>query len=162
VVDKVDFQTVVDGLEESGDFKSHSELWEAVAASAWGRGLRGRRLTAAFFCTRARELGVVVKTPTGKRGRGNSKRSDKLKRHSRTYELLLVQFPLAYRSVVKAAQEGSLRAAIKAKCLDCSNFQREEIKYCQVVDCALYPIRPYQESSASKEYNEEETGAEAP
>lgn len=34
--------------------------------------------------------------------------------------------------------------AIKAKCLDCSSFQKEEISECSVKTCPLYAYRPYQ------------------
>lgn len=35
--------------------------------------------------------------------------------------------------------------AIRVKCLQCCGYQREEIKLCTVVVCALYPVRPYQD-----------------
>lgn len=35
--------------------------------------------------------------------------------------------------------------AIRVKCLQCVNYQREEIKLCGVVTCALHPVRPYQD-----------------
>ena len=31
--------------------------------------------------------------------------------------------------------------AIRAKCMDCSNFQNSEVKACTDVDCALWPYR---------------------
>ena len=36
------------------------------------------------------------------------------------------------------------RQAIKAKCLDCSAYQRLEVKNCTVTLCPLYKYRPYQ------------------
>lgn len=33
--------------------------------------------------------------------------------------------------------------ALKAKCFECCNGQREEIKHCPITDCALYNFRPY-------------------
>lgn len=32
-------------------------------------------------------------------------------------------------------------SAIRAKCMECSNFQHSEIRQCPVVDCALWPYR---------------------
>ena len=47
--------------------------------------------------------------------------------------------------------------AIRAKCLDCSCNQRDEIKYCPVDKCPLYPFRlgknPYLKK---REYTEEQ------
>lgn len=37
----------------------------------------------------------------------------------------------------------SPRAAIKAKCLDCCNFDREEVRNCAVEACPLHSFRPY-------------------
>jgi len=55
--------------------------------------------------------------------------------------------PFSYRQVTRKAMEGtSLRAAIKAKCLDCCCWQRAEIADCRVPNCALYPYRPYKVS----------------
>jgi len=31
--------------------------------------------------------------------------------------------------------------AIRMKCIDCSNHQLKEIRYCTVVNCSLYPFR---------------------
>lgn len=31
--------------------------------------------------------------------------------------------------------------AIRAKCLDCSNGSRSEVRYCPMTECALYPYR---------------------
>lgn len=36
-------------------------------------------------------------------------------------------------------------AAIRIKCMQCTNYQREEVTHCGVVTCALFAVRPYQE-----------------
>jgi len=41
----------------------------------------------------------------------------------------------------------SLRYSINAKCYDCSNFQREEIRNCPMKACGLWNVRPYQRDS---------------
>ena len=38
-------------------------------------------------------------------------------------------------------------AAIRIKCLQCTNYQREEITNCAVNTCALLQVRPYQVKS---------------
>ena len=49
--------------------------------------------------------------------------------------------------IIRRAFEGtsSPRQAIKAKCLDCSNYVRDEVKHCTVVLCPLDSYRPYQD-----------------
>lgn len=36
--------------------------------------------------------------------------------------------------------------ALKQKCLQCCGYQREEVKACTVITCALHPVRPYADS----------------
>ncbi len=43
-----------------------------------------------------------------------------------------------------AANPKSLRAAINAKCFDCSCRQRREVTLCTVNSCPLFKIRPWQ------------------
>lgn len=49
------------------------------------------------------------------------------------------------QGVIAAALNGtgSPRKAIKAKCLTCTNFSREEIEHCTVIICPLHAFRPY-------------------
>ena len=50
-----------------------------------------------------------------------------------------------YLAVTRKAYEGNSKAAaLKAKCLDCSCWQRVEITNCTVTTCPLWPYRPYQ------------------
>ena len=41
--------------------------------------------------------------------------------------------------------------ALKAKCLECSNYQRDEIRNCTVETCPLWVWRPFQTNSNSDE-----------
>jgi hypothetical protein len=54
--------------------------------------------------------------------------------------------PASARGTIQRAFDGtaSPRAAIRAQCLACSNFQRDEITACTVVLCALWSYRPFQ------------------
>ena len=48
-------------------------------------------------------------------------------------------------SVFERAYVGKSRsAAIKAKCLDCCCYQRNEVKLCTTVACPLWNYRPFQ------------------
>ena len=38
----------------------------------------------------------------------------------------------------------SRATAVKVKCLQCCNYDREEVRHCVVVTCALHNVRPYQ------------------
>jgi hypothetical protein len=54
--------------------------------------------------------------------------------------------PPAYKKVFLEVFVGakSFPKLLKAKCLDCTCYQREEITLCQVRLCPLWKYRPYQ------------------
>jgi hypothetical protein len=55
------------------------------------------------------------------------------------------QIPKAYRGIYDKAVRGrSLRAAVKAQCLECCCWQRKEVELCTDLGCPLYAVRPYQ------------------
>jgi len=73
--------------------------------------------------------------------------------------------PIKYRGQIERAmrKEGSPRQAIKAKCLDCSGFNRVEVANCTVILCPLHPWRPYQDEkgiSSTPEARGDELGDE--
>jgi hypothetical protein len=41
--------------------------------------------------------------------------------------------------------------AIRVKCLQCCGYQRDEIKACAVLTCALFPVRPYQDKTTDSD-----------
>lgn len=50
-------------------------------------------------------------------------------------------------TLAKALQgTASPRQAIKAQCLDCCAFDREEVRLCPAVTCALHAYRPFQQT----------------
>jgi len=50
----------------------------------------------------------------------------------------------AYRKNWDEAMKGKrLMACVKAKCLDCMNWDANEVKACPCVACPLYEVRPY-------------------
>jgi hypothetical protein len=65
----------------------------------------------------------------------------------------LSRTPISARGIVARAFAGkaSPRQAIKARCLQCSNYQRDEIKHCTVEGCALWTYRPYQDDAAEEQ-----------
>ena len=47
----------------------------------------------------------------------------------------------------KAVRGRSMRAATKAFCLECVQWQKEEVRLCTSLACPLYPYRSYKNSS---------------
>lgn len=67
----------------------------------------------------------------------------------------VAKVPERYRRIYTKALNGSLRAAITAKCLECCAWVRKEggkdnIKDCHITTCPLWPKRPYQLRSSIK------------
>jgi len=57
----------------------------------------------------------------------------------------LAAVPVSAEGIVRRAFEASAspRQAIKAKCLTCCNYDRNEIEHCTVHICPLWGYRPY-------------------
>lgn len=54
------------------------------------------------------------------------------------------QMPDIHLANYKKAMMGkSMKAAIKAFCLECIQWQKEEVRLCTDLGCPLYPYRPY-------------------
>lgn len=151
-IDKVEFQKVVSDLEGAQTFTNPSALWKAVEASEWAKGLKPRALTAAVAYSRARELGIVVKTAPGKRGLPSGPRvggvrvprSKKMEAFAVSFAEMRADTPKLYLPLIEKAEKGSLRACIKLKCLECSSWQSSEVRNCNIIGCSLYPVRPFQ------------------
>lgn len=63
----------------------------------------------------------------------------------------VAEIPQIYQQNYKTAISGkSKTAGIKAKCLDCTNWQRVEISDCPVETCPLWPYRPYKINSGAE------------
>ena len=151
VLDKAEFQKVVSDLEGSRSFNTQGELWEAVCATEWAKTREPRPLTSQVAYMRAKEMGIVVNTQRakafgGKRngfGGGSHRRSFASKVVPESVAKVRRRFPLTLAKTVDKMEQGSLKAAIKLNCMECSGFDKSEVKNCGIVGCPLYSFRPY-------------------
>ncbi len=61
----------------------------------------------------------------------------------------LKEMPPIYRTTYKKAVAGkSLRAAVNSFCAECTMWQREEVRLCTSLECAIWPYRPYKPGEA--------------
>lgn len=157
-INKAAFQQVVTQLEAEKEFGNPSELWAAVESTEWAKNLQPRPLTRQVAYIRAKELGIIYKTQPGKRGprvmteeqlarmregRGQRRsRSEKMGAFAESFEQMRKSFPAQFLPLIERAAKGSLRAALTLKCLECSAYQRNEVRQCEVFDCPLFPHRP--------------------
>jgi hypothetical protein len=54
------------------------------------------------------------------------------------------EFPKIALPLIAKVENGSMAAAVKLKCLDCSGWVKAEVRDCVIRECPLYPVRPYQ------------------
>lgn len=59
-------------------------------------------------------------------------------------ENVIKRLPESIKSVYKKAYSGSKANAVKAKCLECVCNSRELVRSCDIVECPLWTVRPYQ------------------
>lgn len=59
-------------------------------------------------------------------------------------EQRLSQIPKIYRAIYKSAMKGTSRkSAIHSFCLQCTGYEKEEVRLCTDLSCPLYEFRPY-------------------
>ena len=73
----------------------------------------------------------------------NIKTAEALKRQQKI-ERKIKDIPRMYRKIYEKAVTGSSKpAAVKAFCLECVCWQKNEIINCTAVTCPLYAVRPF-------------------
>ena len=70
-----------------------------------------------------------------------------LKLSSDHYEKILSNIPETMQRPFKSSYLGKkcFPDIIKAKCLDCSGYERQEVKNCTVTSCPIWRFRPYKD-----------------
>lgn len=149
-IDKAEFQAVVTELEGRKVFPNRTELWEAVADTAWANTRIPRPLTAQVALLKAEELGIEIKTVKGKKGKSKGcgpVSSGGRKKKVFSVDNLRKGIPLEERSslekTLNRAANGSLKARVKLMCMDCTNWQKKEVAICENTACPLHDVRPY-------------------
>ena len=62
---------------------------------------------------------------------------------------VLDEVPVSYRGTFERAYAGKSRnAAIRAFCLRCVGYLRNEVRDCTCYGCPLHPYRPYQQDES--------------
>lgn len=155
-IDKNELVTVINQCEALQSYPTRGKLFEAVAKSYTE--IYKVSVSPAFVYLKTKEWAIPMTTPLGKKGRAagcphpvlsgpRQSRADKLSNDSVKLEALTSLgkiIPERFLPVFKKLKAGSLTAAIKLKCLDCSDYQSIEVKNCECRECSLWVIRPYQ------------------
>lgn len=164
-VDRAKLVKAVRQAEENGPLKNLDALWKA-ACEIYNKLSPPKEISYSVVMLRAKEWGIETVTKPGKKGRQSgvplseeqklamqAGRGARKPRAEKFAEDLVLQdgfkqlrqtTPERWRPLVnKLSQQGSMRAAVALKCLDCTAFQPVEIKLCTCTSCPLYAFRPY-------------------
>jgi hypothetical protein len=156
VIHKNELQNIIKSVEAEHKPATRSKLWELVAQTEYAKTREPRPLTAQVAMIKANELGIEITTPKGERGRKAGqglpeKAREALrgprKRKTVAPEVVAKQkkmFAASLHPAVDKAASGSLRAAVKLMCVDCSGGCKKEVALCQIKTCPLWAFRPYQ------------------
>lgn len=168
-VDIPGIQELIKLAEEKHTYSGLSNLFTDVARMYKEQNLlNAEKMTPAIVGLRVKKNKLIHVTKVGKRGRekgsgpvsagrevyvlspANKEHIKKLRSYivnegfSRSGERSSPRHKQSIR-LVDRIEKGSLRAAINLKCLECTNFQTQEIKDCQCKDtCPLWSLRSYQ------------------
>lgn len=154
-VDKIELENCISSLESSRTFNNRGELWKAVQETEFAKNCHPRPLTSQVAMLLSEKFHIQLKTPKGKKGRSiGSGMPLNIHKKRRSRELSEEQIKNLINIIPKDKREsceglinkvakGSVKALIQLKCLDCSNWQREEVRGCRVTNCPLHVVRPY-------------------
>ncbi len=161
-------------VSKKTQFTKRQPLWEAVAL-AYASQKQLASVSPVWVYLRVEELGLKVKTPKGKKGRvaGSSPvigerttRGEKFAKDNgavaffaRMEGIIKKEQKGRFLPLLEKARGGSVKALVKLKCLDCANWQTNEVKHCQCLDCPLLIIRPYQTTKEEVEDGDSEVCA---
>lgn len=142
-------KTCIEEVEAAGPLANLSALYLQVSELMVSRG--ETNINPQLVMLRINKLTLPVKTQKGKRGRQPGQQVDvgfiptrkRRVMQEEIYEALKSSTPKKYQGVVEKARTGSLKAVLRLKCLECGDYQQEEIRHCGITSCPLYSIRPF-------------------
>ena len=145
--------SVISELESKSEFTNVSALCEAVCATEWAKNLKnsaGNAVTLQPQTVRNRieMFAIAIKTKPGKRGnpgvagqtRERKPRSEKFAANDLVTQGLAAirtNTPHGHKKLVDKIAAGSLKAAVRLKCLDCVNYEQSLIGDRSCLGCPL-------------------------
>lgn len=148
-IDKDQFQAALTELEAKQTFANRSLLWTALAETPYAKSTQPRPLSPQVAMLKADELGLTIVTPKGRKGLpvgtkvpNNTVRRSKVAADDVKDALVGAAGKKLEKLALRAAG-GSMKAAIKLKCIDCCCGDKKEITNCTIKECSLWNFRPY-------------------
>lgn len=165
-VDRKKMEAAINKAEENGPLSNHNALWNAAADIYNSTAGIPQSVSFSVVGSRAKEWGLLekIKTKAGKRGRqgplspeqkeamqkaraeggGRKPRAEKLKAFAKDFEELRSVTPVQFHGDIEKMIAGSMSAAVRRKCMDCSENKSLDVKLCTVGGrCPLFAFRPH-------------------
>jgi hypothetical protein len=173
IVDRSLLEVSLREVERNGPLSNLSELWRQTCCHYNEQLSKLAQLpnhppiqfiTPSVVLLRTKEWKIQILTVAGKKGRPSNKTNlptkkkgkvERLKSYKSNFAKMRRMMPRKFHKFINRAEAGSIKEAVRTKCLDCSHFEKKEITNCKVSGCPLFPYRPYQGSS--KEPTENKT-----
>ena len=162
-VDRKALKASILAVESNGPKSNRTALYEEVANHYNAAVNPAKFLTHSVVGLRIKEWKLTVETPVGKRGRsamtedqkaamaagrGNRRgRGEKFAANNAIVSSLNEMeknTPERFLPIVEKIKAGSMSAAVRLHCLECSGFVTSEVRNCVCTSCALFAFRPYQ------------------
>jgi hypothetical protein len=158
-IDKSLVEKIATDLEAKGPLPNRSKLYEAIVVELV-KNHGYKPFSATVIYQRNKEWKIEFKTPVGVRGQhlaggnieaikkwresGGESNQRKVGDSTQLIKHWTKEEKGKYLKLAKSIKRGSLKAAVKLKCLECANYDKKEIADCLCKDCPLFPVRPFQ------------------
>lgn len=150
IIEKAGLEEQIKQAEAANTFVNQSRLFEFLCSSPWAATIKDSlgkpfQVKPVNIYQKVIQYNIPMKTPKGKKGgvktvgagvvRGKKDRSaNRLP--------LLQSTPEEFKPLAAKVSGGSMKAAIRLKCLECCCWQRKEANECQIKTCALWSFLP--------------------
>jgi len=161
-VDRALLLSSIKKAEASGPLGNRSLLHDEVA-KVYNAGHPPREITSSVVMLRINQWNLPILTQAGKRGLSvltpeQKEKMQAARRGPRTsrgdkfaadptivagFVKMRDEFEPIHQATIDKLVAGSMRAAVKLKCLDCCAGQAREVKFCSCNECPLFAFRPY-------------------
>ena len=144
LVDKAELEREISKAESEQTFGNLSKLFEHLSATPWAKGIKNSAgkvcgLSPSVIYLRVKQFKIEPKTKAGERGAhlaGEIKRTTK--RFGGDKNALLKEVPAKFAKLANKVVRGSLKSAVKLKCLECCCWQPKEVTSCHIKSCPLW------------------------
>lgn len=144
IIDKDRLKEEIDKAEAAQTFANQSRLLEHICQTDFAKSIvdstgKSRVIQPANLYQKIKEYGIELKTAKGKKGGPVGNSGGRKPRSRGDNKLSLLQStPEKYKGLAGKVSNGSMKAAIKLKCLECCCHQPKEVILCNIKSCPLW------------------------